>query len=140
MIWAIKKGMIKMNDKALLNEFSNVTVATIYSDRVELDGTLYDRLGGSGFYPEVIDSKYYIMDECNDDELTYLADDLADALKMLNDYDDYFNYYPNSSNFIDWEDDREPFWMTDFEYSLRSADDFKDIVDDMQDYLKEGIE
>ena len=129
-----------MNDKALLNEFSNVTVATIYSDRVELDGTLYDRLGGSGFYPEVIDSKYYIMDECNDDELTYLADDLADALKMLNDYDDYFNYYPNSSNFIDWEDDREPFWMTDFEYSLRSADDFKDIVDDMQDYLKEGIE
>lgn len=125
-----------MNDKALLNEFSNVTVATIYSDRVELDGTVYDRLGGSGFYPEVINGKYYIMDECNDDELTYLADDLAGALKELNTYDDYFNYYPNGSNFIEWDDDREEFWMTDFEYSLRSVDEFEKVVNDMQDELK----
>ena len=129
-----------MNDEALLNEFSNVPIATIYSDRVELDGTVYGRLGGTGFYPEVINGKYYIMDECDDDELTYLADDLTGALIKLNDYDDYFNYYPNSSNFIDWEDDREEFWMTDFEYSLRSADEFKKVVNDMQDELKEGNE
>ena len=129
-----------MNDKALLNEFSNVTVATIYSDRVELDCTLYGRLGGSGFYPEVINGKYYIMDECNDDELTYLADDLTGALMSLNDYDDYFNYYPSGSNFIEWEDDREEFWMTDFEYTLRSPDEFKKVVNRVQGYLKEGNE
>lgn len=129
-----------MNDKTLLNEFSNVTVATIYSERVELDGTLYDRLSGSGFYPEVINGKYYIMDECDDDELTYLADDLRGALKELNGYSDYFNYYPNGRNFIDYDDDREEFWFTDFEYSIRSADEFKDIVNGVQDYLKEGME
>lgn len=125
-----------MNDKALLNEFGNVTVATIYNDRVELDGTLEGRLGGTGFYPEVINGKYYIMDECNDDELTYLADNLTDALKCLNDYDDYFNYHPTDNNYIDWEDDREEFWLTDFEYTLRSADEFKDVVNDMQNELK----
>ena len=129
-----------MNDKALLNEFSNVAVATIYSDRVELDGTVYDILGGSGFYPEVINGEYYIMDECNDDELTYLGNDLAEALRNLNDYSDYFNYYPNGSNYIDWDDDRESFWMTDFEYSLRSADDFEKGVNRVQGYLKEGNE
>lgn len=126
-----------MNDKTLLNEFSNVTVATIYSDRVELDGTLEGRLGGSGFYPDVINGEYYMRDECNDDELTYLADDLAGALKNLNDYNDYFNYYPNG-NYIDWDDDRDEFWMTDFEYSLRSVDEFKKVVSDMQYDLKEG--
>ena len=129
-----------MNDKALLNEFSNVAVATIYSDRVELDGTVYDILGGSGFYPEVINGEYYIMDECNDDELTYLGNDLAEALRNLNDYSDYFNYYPNGGNFIEWEDDREEFWMADFEYSLRSADDFEKAVNRAQGYLKEGNE
>ena len=129
-----------MNDKALLNEFSNVPIATIYSDRVELDGTVYDRLGGTGFYPEVINGKYYIMDECNDDELTYLADDLTGALMRLNDYDDYFNYYPNGSNFIDWDDDREDFWMSEFEYSLRSSNDFKKVVHNIQGYLKKGID
>lgn len=125
-----------MNDETLLNEFSNVTVVTIYSDRVELSYTLDDRLSGSGFYPEVINGKYYIMDECNDDELTYLADDLTGALKELNTYDDYFNYYPNSSNFIDYDDDREEFWMTDFEYSIRSADEFSKVVNEMQNDLK----
>ena len=126
-----------MNDEALLNEFSNVTVATIYSDRAELDGNVYDILGGSGFYPEVINSKYYIMDECNDDELTYLGNDLAEALRNLNDYSDYFNYYPNGSNHIEWDDDREEFWMAEFEYTLRSADDFEKVVHNIQGYLIE---
>ena len=129
-----------MNDKALLNEFSNTLIATIYSDRVELDCILIERLSGSGFYTMVEYGCYYIVDMYNDDELTYLADNLADALKMLNDYDDYFNYYPNGSNFIEWEDDGEEFWMTDFEYSLRSADEFKKVVSDMQSELKEGNE
>ena len=129
-----------MNDKALLNEFSNVPIATIYSDRVELDGTVYGRLGGSGFYPNVINGEYYITDEYNDDELTYLGNDLAEALRNLNDYGDYFNYYPNGGNFIEWEDDRDEFWLTDFGYSLRSADDFEKAVNRVQGYLKEGME
>ena len=129
-----------MNDKTLLNEFENTLVATIYSDRVELDGTVYGRLGGTGFYPEVIDGKYYIMDEWNDEELTYIGDGITEALRNLNDYSDYFNYYPNDSNFIEWEDDREEFWMTDFEYSLRSTDEFKKVVNRVQGYLKEGNE
>ena len=129
-----------MNDKALLNEFENTLVATIYSDRVELDCILIERLLGSGFYAMVEYGCYYIVDMYNDDELIYLADDLAGALKELNTYDDYFNYYPNGSNFIDWNDDREDFWMTDFEYSIRSADEFEKVVNDMQNELIEGIE
>ena len=128
-----------MNDKALLNEFSNVPIATIYNDRVELDGTVYGRLGGSGFYPKVEEGCYYIVDIQDDYEITYLADNLADALNDLNTYGDYFNNYPQG-NYIDWDDDRDEFWLTDFEYSLRSADEFKDVVNDMQDELKEGNE
>ena len=128
-----------MNDEALLNEFSNVTVATIYSDRVELDSTLYDRLSGSDFYPKVEEGCYYIVDIQDDYEITYLADNLAEALKNLNEYSDYFNDYPNG-NYIDWDDDWEPFWMTDFEYSLRSTDKFKKVVSDMQCELREGNE
>lgn len=128
-----------MNDEALLNEFSNVTVATIYSDRVDLTYTLDDRLSGSDFYPKVEEGCYYIVDIQDDYEITYLADNLADALKELNDYSDYFNYYPDGSNFIDWDDDREPFWMTDFEYSLRSTDEFNVYVENIQDYLNGGI-
>ena len=129
-----------MNDKALLNEFSNVTVATIYSDRVDLTYTLDDRLLGSDFYPKVEEGCYYIVDIQDDYEITYLADDLAGALRNLNNYSDYFNYYPNGSNFIDWDDDWDEFWMTDFEYSLRSADDFEKAVNRVQGYLKEGNE
>ena len=128
-----------MNDEALLNEFSNVTVATIYSDRVELDSTLYDRLSGSDFYPKVEEGCYYIVDIQDDYEITYLADNLAEALKNLNEYSDYFNNYPNG-NYIDWDDDWDEFWMTDFEYSLRSADEFKKVISDMQCELKEGNE
>ena len=129
-----------MNDKALLNEFSNVTVATIYSDRVELDCTLEGRLEGSGFYPKIEEGCYYIVDIYDDYEITYIGDELTEALRNLNDYSDYFNYYPNGSNFIDWEDDREEFWMTDFEYTLRSTDDFEKAVNRVQGYLKEGNE
>lgn len=129
-----------MDDKALLNEFSNVPIATIYSDRVELEGTLEGRLGGSGFYAMVEYGCYYIVDMYDDDELTYIGNDLAEALRNLNDYSDYFNYYPNGSNFIEWEDNRKEFWMTDFEYSLRSTDDFKKVVGGMQSELKEGNE
>lgn len=122
-----------MNDKALLNEFENVPVATIYSDRVGLDCTLIDRLMGSDFYPKVEEGCYYIVDIQDDYEITYLADDLAGALRNLNTYSDYFNY-------IDWDDDRDEFWLTDFEYTLRSADEFKKVVNDMQNELKEGNE
>ena len=127
-----------MNDEALLNEFSNVTVATIYNDRVDLTYTLDDRLSGSDFYPKVEEGCYYIVDIQDDYEITYLADNLADALKSLNKYDNYFNDYPNDGNFLsfeDYHDDYEP-WATDFEYSIRSADEFKDIVNDMQNELK----
>ena len=131
-----------MNDKALLNEFENTLVATIYSDRVELDCPLIERLLGSDFYAMVECGCYYIVDIQDDDELTYLGDNLTEALKSLNKYDNYFNDYPHDGNFLSFEnyhDDYEP-WATDFMYTLRSADDFKDIVDDMQDYLKEGME
>ena len=128
-----------MNDKALLNEFENTLVATISHDRVELDCTVDDRLQGSGFYPDVIDGEYYMRDIYDDDEPTYLGNDLAGALKNLNTYGDYFNNYPQG-NYIDWDDDWDEFWLTDFEYSLRSADEFKDVVNDMQDELKEGNE
>ena len=128
-----------MNDKALLNEFSNVTVATIYSDRVELSYTLDDRLSGSDFYPKVEEGCYYIVDIQDDYEITYLADNLAEALKNLNTYSDYFNNYPQG-NYIDWDDDWDEFWLTDFEYSLRSADEFNKVVSDMQCELKEGNE
>ena len=128
-----------MNDATLLNEFSNVTVATIYSDRVELDGTVYGRLGGSGFYPDVNNGEYYMRDIYDDDEPTYLGNDLAEALKNLNTYSDYFNNYPQG-NYIDWDDDWDEFWLTDFEYSLRSADEFNKVVSDMQCELKEGNE
>lgn len=127
-----------MDDKALLNEFGNVTVATIYSDRVELDCTLDDRLGGSGFYPEVINGEYYMVDIYND-ESDYLGNNLVDALKDLNVYNDYFNYYPNDSNFIEGDNDDE-YWTTDFEYSLRSSNEFQSVVIDMQSDLKEGNE
>ena len=128
-----------MNDKALLNEFSNVTVATIYSDRVELDSTVDDRLQGSGFYPDIIDGEYYMRDIYDDDEPTYLGNDLVEALKNLNTYSDYFNNYPQG-NYIDWDDDWDEFWITDFEYSLRSTDEFNKVVSDMQCELKEGNE
>ena len=128
-----------MNDEALLNEFSYTLVATISHDRVELDCTVDDRLQGSGFYPDVIDGEYYMRDIYDNDEPTYLGNDLAEALKNLNDYSDYFNYYPQG-NYIDWDDDWDEFWLTDFEYSLRSADDFKKVVSDMQSELKEGNE
>lgn len=128
-----------MDDKTLLNEFNNVTVATIYSDRVELDCPLIERLLGSGFYAMVEEGCYYIVDMYDDDELTYVGNDLVGALRNLNDYSDYFNYYPNG-NYIDWADDWEDFWMTDFEYSLRSADEFKKVVSDTQSKLKEGNE
>ena len=124
-----------MNDKTLLNEFSNMTVATIYSDRVDLTYTLDDRLSGSDFYPKVEEGCYYIVDIQDDYEITCLADNLAEALRNLNDYSDYFNYYPQG-NYIDWDE----FWLTDFEYSLRSADEFEKVVNDMQDELKEGNE
>lgn len=126
-----------MNDKALLNEFSNVTVATIYSDRVDLTYTLDDRLSGSDFYPKVEEGCYYIVDIQDDYEINYLADNLAEALKELNGYSDYFNNYPQG-NYIDWADDWDEFWLTDFEYSLRSVDEFKKVVSDMQNELKEG--
>lgn len=125
-----------MNDKALLNEFSNTLVATIYNDRVELNTTVDDRLGGSGFYPDVINGKYYMVDIYND-ESDYLGDNLVDALKDLNVYNDYFNYYPNDGNFIEGNDDGE-YWTTDFEYSLRSTNEFESVVIDMQSDLKEG--
>lgn len=128
-----------MNDEALLNEFSNVTVATIYSDRVELDSTVDDRLQGSGFYPDIIDGEYYMRDIYDDDEPTYLGNDLVGALKNLNTYSDYFNNYPQG-NYIDWDDDWDEFWITDFEYSLRSTDEFNKVVSDMQCELKEGNE
>ena len=128
-----------MNDEALLNEFSNVTVATIYSDRVELDSTVDDRLQGSGFYPDIIDGEYYMRDIYDDDEPTYLGNDLVGALKNLNTYSDYFNNYPQG-NYIDWDDDWDEFWLTDFEYSLRSPDEFKKVISDMQCELKEGNE
>ena len=128
-----------MNDEALLNEFSNVTVATIYSDRVDLSYTLDDRLNGSDFYPKVEEGCYYIVDIQDDYEITYLADNLAEALKNLNTYSDYFNNYPQG-NYIDWDDDWDEFWLTDFEYSLRSADDFEKAVSNMQSELKEGNE
>ena len=126
-----------MNDEALLNEFSYTLVATISHNRVELDCTVDDRLQGSGFYPDVIGGEYYMRDIYDDDEPTYLGDNLTDALKNLNTYSDYFNNYPQG-NYIDWDDDRDEFWMTDFEYSLRSADEFKKVVSDMQCELKEG--
>ena len=129
-----------MNDKVLLNEFENTLVATIYTDRVELDGTVEGMLEGSGFYPKVEDGCYYIVDVYNDYEITYLADDLTGALMNLNKYIEYFNYYPNGSNFIEWHDDKEEFWISDFEYTLRSAYEFKIIVNGMQNYLKEGNE
>ena len=129
-----------MNDKALLNEFSNVTVATIYSDRVELDGTVDGILEGSGFYPKVEEGCYYIVDMYNDYEITYLADDLTGALMNLNKYIEYFNYYPNGSNFIEWYDDKGEFWISDFEYTLRSANEFRNFVNGIQNYLKEGME
>ena len=128
-----------MNDEALLNEFSNVTVATIYSDRVELDSTVDDRLQGSGFYPDIIDGEYYMRDIYDDDEPTYLGNDLVGALKNLNTYSDYFNNYPQG-NYIDWDDDWDEFWITDFEYSLHSTDEFNKVVSDMQCELKEGNE
>ena len=128
-----------MNDEALLNEFSNVTVATIYSDRVELDSTVDDRLQGSGFYPDIIDGEYYMRDIYDDDEPTYLGNDLVGALKNLNTYSDYFNNYPQG-NYIDWDDDWDEFWITDFEYSLHSTDEFNKVVSDMQCKLKEGNE
>ena len=128
-----------MNDEALLNEFSNVTIATIYSNKVDLSYTLDDRLSGSDFYPKVEEGHYYIVDIQDDYETTYLADNLAEALKNLNEYSDYFNNYPNG-NYIDWDDDWDEFWLTDFEYSLRSPDEFKKVVSDMQYELKEGNE
>ena len=124
-----------MNDKALLNEFSYTLVATISHDRAESDCTVDDRLQGSGFYPDVINGEYYMRDIYDDDEPTYLGNDLVGALKNLNTYGDYFNNYPQG-NYIEWDDDRDEFWLTDFEYSIRSADEFKDIVNDMQNELK----
>ena len=124
-----------MNDKALLNEFENTLVATIYGNRVELDCTIDDRLQGSGFYPNVINGEYYMRDIYDDDEPTYLGNDLVEALKNLNTYSDYFNNYPQG-NYIEWDDDRDEFWFTDFEYSIRSADEFQDVVNDMQNELK----
>lgn len=128
-----------MNDEALLNEFSNVTVATIYSDSVDLSYTLDDRLSGSDFYAMVECGCYYIVDMQDDDEVTYLGDKLAEALKNLNTYSDYFNNYPQG-NYIDWDDDWDEFWLTDFEYSLRSADEFEKAVNGIQSELKEGNE
>ena len=127
-----------MNDKALLNEFSNVTVATIYSDSVDLSYTLDDRLSGSDFYPKVEEGCYYIVDIQDDYEISYLGDNLADALKSLNRYDNYFNDYPHDGNFLsfeDYHDDYEP-WVTDFMYTLRSADEFQDVINVMQRDLK----
>ena len=87
------------------------------------------------------DDKISVLDTNNHIHVINAIESSAeDIVKWLNDYDDYFNYYPNGSNFIEWEDDREEFWMTDFEYSLRSADEFKKDVTDMQYELKEGNE
>ena len=127
-----------MNDEALLNEFSNVTVATIYSDSVDLSYTLDDRLSGSDFYPKVEEGCYYIVDIQDDYEISYLGDNLADALKSLNRYDNYFNDCPHDGNFLsfeDYHDDYEP-WVTDFMYTLRSADEFQDVINVMQKDLK----
>ena len=76
------------------HKFKNHTVNIIRIDEDEIETKeeclLWAVLEGSGFYPEIQNNIYGMVDDYNDDEFTELGTNLDEALIALSNYTEYF--------------------------------------------------